>query len=72
MGKLDRKDKREGGFILIDVLVALLIATISFIVIFSNVALAARQTVHIREKLYSLISARNETIEQKHVTFSTK
>ena len=72
MGKLGRKKNGEGGFILIDVLVALVIASVSFVVVFSNIAVAARQTAKTREKLLSLISARNQTVEQRHVTFTNE
>ena len=72
MGKLRGRKHRENGFILIDVLVALVIASVSFIVIFGNIAAAARQAAKTREKLHELITTRNEAVEQKHVTYTNR
>jgi Tfp pilus assembly protein PilV len=72
MGKLGGSGKKENGFVLIDVLVALVIAGVSFVVVFGNIAAAARQTAKAREKLHALISRRNEAVEQRHVTFTNR
>jgi type II secretory pathway pseudopilin PulG len=72
MGKLDGKKKKGNGFILIDVLVALVIASVSFAVIFGNIAIAARQAAKTRGKLHTLIATRNEAVEQRHVTFTNR
>jgi type II secretory pathway pseudopilin PulG len=72
MGTLGGGKNREKGFILLDVLVALVIASVSFVVIFGNIAAASRQAVTARERLASLIAARNEGVEQRHVTFTNR
>jgi type II secretory pathway pseudopilin PulG len=72
METLGRGKNGEKGFILIDVLVALVIACVSFAVIFGNIAAAARQAAKAQEKLHALIVTRNEAVEQRHVTFTNR
>jgi type II secretory pathway pseudopilin PulG len=72
METLDGRKNRGNGFILIDVLVALVIAGVSFVVIFGNIAVAARQAAKTGDKLRTLITTRNEAVEQRHVTFTTR
>ena len=72
MGKLRGRKLREDGFILIDVLVALVIASVLSAVIFCNISAAARQSAKTREKLHTLITMRNAAVEQRHVTYSNR
>ena len=69
MGKVRLKKRHRKGFILIDVLVALLLMSFSLIVIFGNIALAARNAALSRERLNRLITERNERAEKKPVRF---
>ena len=69
MGKMRQKHRHRCGFILIDVLVALLLMSFSLIVIFGNIALAARNAALSRERLNRLITERNERAEKKTVRF---
>jgi type II secretory pathway pseudopilin PulG len=72
MGKLGGRQRRENGYILIDVLVALVITSVSFVLIFGNISVAARHTARTRDKLNALIAARNETVQHRHVTFTSR
>jgi len=69
MGKVRSKKRYRKGFILIDVLVALLLMSFSLIVIFGNIALAARNAALSRQRLNRLITERNERAEKKTVRF---
>ncbi|KPJ84030.1 MAG: hypothetical protein AMS17_16810 [Spirochaetes bacterium DG_61] len=69
MGKVRFKKRYRKGFILIDVLVALLLMSFSLIVIFGNIALAARNAALSRQRLNRLITERNERAEKKTVRF---
>jgi type II secretory pathway pseudopilin PulG len=70
MGKMKQKQRSRRGFILIDVLVALLLMSFSLVVIFGNISLAARSAARARKRLDDLILERNERAETKRVRFT--
>ena len=63
MGKLTK------GFILIDVLSALLIATVAILLTLSSIALAARTAKLVKERVIQLVSTRNENVNKKETVF---
>jgi Tfp pilus assembly protein PilV len=69
MGKVRLRRRGEAGFILLDVLVSLLLVSVSLLVIFGNIALASRNAGLLRERLQGLISERNERAENTRVRF---
>jgi type II secretory pathway component PulJ len=69
MGKVKTGGAGRGGFILLDVLVALLIMSFALVVIFGGIALAARSSGLLKKRLISLIAERNQCAENKTVSF---
>ncbi len=65
------KGRRQGqrGFALIDVLVALLIASISLLAVLGGVALSARAARFGRQKLVEIVTARNENALHRKLSF---
>jgi len=61
--------RSEAGFVLLDVIVSLLLVSVSLLVIFGNIALASRNAGLLRERLQQLISERNERAENTRVRF---
>ena len=57
------------GFVLIDVLSALLIATVAILLTLSSIALAARTAKLAKERVIQLISTRNENVNKKETVF---
>jgi len=66
MGRLTK------GFVLIDVLSALLIAAVAILLTLSSIALAARTAKLAKERVIWLISTRNETANNKETLFSAE
>jgi competence protein ComGC len=69
MGKVRMKRRNECGFVLLDVLVGLLLVSISLLVIFGNIALASRNAGLLSERLERLIAERNERAKNTQVRF---
>ena len=69
MGKLKNKVLPEGGYVFIDVMMALIIAGIAFVVLFSAISLSARNTARIRERLNKYIQRKNEFVETRQIDF---
>ena len=63
MGRLTK------GFVLIDVLSALLIATVAILLTLSSIALAARTAKLAKERVIRLISTRNENVDKRETVF---
>ncbi|HEB11960.1 MAG TPA: hypothetical protein ENI06_12200 [Spirochaetales bacterium] len=63
MGRLTK------GFVLIDVLSALLIATVAILLTLSSIALAARTAKLVKERVIQLISTRNENVKERETLF---
>ncbi len=64
MGRLTK------GFVLIDVLSALLIATVAILLTLSSIALAARTARLVKERVIQLVSTRNENVKERETLFS--
>ena len=64
MGRLTK------GFVLIDVLSALLIAAAAILLTLSSIALAARTARLVKDRVIELVSTRNETADNKETLFS--
>ena len=64
MGRLTK------GFVLIDVLSALLIATVAILLTLSSIALAARTAKLAKERVIQLVSTRNENVNKRATVFS--
>jgi hypothetical protein len=69
MGKVKTGGTGGGGFILLDVLIALVIMCFALIVVFGGIALAARSSGLLKKRLISLITERNQRAENKTVSF---
>jgi competence protein ComGF len=69
MGKVKRRCRSEAGFVLLDVLVGLILVSVSLLVIFGNIALASKNAGLLRERLELLISERNERAENTQIRF---
>ena len=63
MGRLTK------GFVLIDVLSALLIAVVAILLTLSSITLAARTAKLAKERVIQLISTRNENVKKKETLF---
>ena len=63
MGRLTK------GFVLIDVLSALLIASVAILLTLSSIALAARTAKLAKERVIELISTRNENVNKRETLF---
>ena len=70
MGKLIKKTYRIAGFVLLDVLIALIIASISFIVVLANITYAGKNAALMKERLFSLITERNVYENEREIRFS--
>ena len=70
MGKLIKKTYRIAGFVLLDVLIALIIASISFIVVLANITYAGKNAALMKERLFSLIAERNVYENEREIRFS--
>ncbi len=70
--KQKQKQRHRRGFILIDVLVALLLMSFSLVVIFGSISLAARNAARARKRLDDLIFERNERAEKRTVRFTNE
>lgn len=64
MGRLTK------GFVLIDVLSALLIAAVAILLTLSSIALAARTAKLAKERVIQLVATRNENAKNKETLFS--
>ena len=63
MGRLTK------GFVLIDVLSALLIATVAILLTLSSIALAARTAKLVKERVIQLVLTRNENVKERETLF---
>lgn len=57
------------GSVLLDVLIGLLIASTALLSTLGSIALAARTTEQLRDRVIQLITSRNEHAEQRKVVF---
>ncbi len=69
MGKVKIRCGNKGGFVLLDVLVGLLLVSVSLLIIFGNIALASRNAGLVSERLGRLIAERNERAQNTQVRF---
>jgi len=58
------------GFVLIDVLSALLIAAVAILLTLSSIALAARTAKLAKDRAIQLVSTRNENVNKRETVFS--
>ena len=70
MGKLIRRKKSKNGFVLLDVLIALLIAGTALVITLGNIAFTARTVKLSKGRIIELISTRNENAYKKEIIFS--
>ena len=70
MGKLIRRKKSKNGFVLLDVLIALLIAGTALVITLGDIAFAARTVKLSKDRIIELISTRNENAYNKEIIFS--
>jgi competence protein ComGC len=63
------KTEGDRGFVLIDVLVALVIASVAFVIIIANISIATRHTAKVRERMHELISVRNLYTVQRNLIY---
>ncbi len=63
---MKRRRRRDAGSVLLDVMVALLIASTSLLILLGGIALSARSAVRARERLVELIAARNEIAQRQN------
>ena len=68
MGKL-KKSKRTEGFILLDALIALIIASVTFIVVLTNITMAGRNTKLMKERIYKIIEQKNQYENERQIQF---
>ena len=69
MAKVRMRCKSTYGFVLLDVLVGLLLVSVSLLVIFGNIALASRNAGMLSERLQQLIVERSERAQNAQVRF---
>ena len=69
MGKLVKKSKRTEGFILLDALIALIIASVTFIVVLANITMAGRNTKLMKERIYMIIEQKNQYENERQIQF---
>jgi len=69
MAKVRVRCKSKCGFVLLDVLVGLLLVSVSLLVIFGNIALASRNAGMLSERLQQLIVERSERAQNAQVRF---
>jgi Tfp pilus assembly protein PilV len=69
MAKVRMRCKSTCGFVLLDVLVGLLLVSVSLLVIFGNIALASRNAGLLSERLQQLIAERSERAQNAQVRF---
>ena len=68
MGKL--KARPQDGFIFLDLLVAIFIASAAIVFIFSNISLTIRTARKIETRMYAFIEDRTEYAENRQIIFS--
>lgn len=70
MGKLREKiNKKTRGFVLLDLLVALLIMSIALVSLFSTISMGARGASRMKRSVVDLITQRNEDVQNKEIFF---
>ena len=69
MGKLVIKSKRTKGFILLDAFIALIIASVTFIVVLANITMAGRNTKLMKERVYKIIEQKNQYENERQIQF---
>jgi hypothetical protein len=72
MGKLKNGVNPRGGYVLIDVMIALVVTGIAFVVLFSAISIATRNTARIRERLNAYIQRKNDFAETREIDFVKK
>jgi type II secretory pathway component PulJ len=72
MGKLKEKANPQGGYVLIDVMIALVITGIAFVFLFGAISLSTRNTARIRERLSRYIERKNDFAETREIDFIEK
>jgi hypothetical protein len=72
MDKLRNGTRPQGGYALIDAMIALIIAGVAFVVLFGAVSISSRNTARIREKSNACIQRKNEFAENREIDFVKK
>ena len=60
---------RQGGFALIDVLVALLISSIALLAVLGGIGLSARTARAARQRFIQIVAARNQDASEQQLSF---
>lgn len=71
-GGARKRRAREGGYILLDVLVALFIILVGFAVLVGSISLAASMTVKQNARVLALIAQRNTDAKERTILFQHK
>jgi len=61
--------RHEGGYALIDVLVALLISSIALLAVLGGIALSARTARATRQRFIQIVTARNKDASEQQLSF---
>lgn len=69
MDKLKNKGISDGGYVFIDVMIALIITGIAFVVLFSAISLSTRNAARNRERLSKYMRQENEFAETREIDF---
>ena len=64
-----KKSKRTEGFILLDALIALIIASVTFIVVLANITMAGKNTQLMKERIYKIIEQKNQYENKRQIQF---
>jgi Tfp pilus assembly protein PilV len=67
-----RLARQNGGFALVDVLVALMISTIALLAVLGGIALSARTARVTRQRLLQAVAARNQYVSEQRLRFVQK
>lgn len=70
MGKLKKGDRNEAGSVLLDIIIALLIASTAVLSTLSGIALAARTAGKAKDQSEQLIQDRNEKAATRQTLFT--
>ncbi len=72
MGKLKNARDPDGGFALVDLMIALIITGVASVVLFSAISVATRTTGRLQERLSGYMARQNEYAETKTIDFAGK
>ena len=64
--------RRDRGFALLDVLVALLISSMALLAVLGGISLAARTARATRQRLIQIVASRNQDASEQRLSFVTE